>query len=106
MAKQKRPPAADGEILTKQKAKTKRPPMFKVILLNDDYTSMEFVVMILETVFNKSRPEAVEVMLAVHTAGRGVAGIYTRELAETKIAHVEALAQMDGFPLKCLMEPE
>lgn len=105
MAK-KRNPGVEGDVLTKPKVQTKQPPMFKVILLNDDYTSMEFVVMVLESVFNKSRPESVEIMLAVHTAGRGVAGIYTRELAETKIQHVETLAQLEGFPLKCLMEAE
>ena len=106
MAKKKRNPEIEGDVITKPKTQTKRPAMFKVILLNDDYTSMEFVVMILETVFNKSRPESVEIMLAVHTAGRGLAGVYSRELAETKINHVETLAQLEGFPLKCLMEPE
>lgn len=94
-----------GEIITKERTKTKEPPMYKVVLLNDDYTTMEFVVMILESVFKKSANEANEVMLEVHTNGRGIAGIYTKEIAETKIAIVHHLARQNEFPLKCNMEP-
>lgn len=79
--------------------------MFKVLLLNDHYTTMEFVVLVLEQVFHKTAEEAVQIMLAVHEAGRGVAGQYPKEVAETKIAIVRHLARKDGFPLQCVMEP-
>ena len=93
--------------LTKTRPKTQvvEPPLFKVILLNDDYTSMEFVVLILESVFHKSREDATTIMLSVHRSGAGVAGTYTKEVAETKIAIVEQLARQSEFPLKCAMEP-
>ncbi|SHJ29450.1 ATP-dependent Clp protease adaptor protein ClpS [Desulfatibacillum alkenivorans DSM 16219] len=80
--------------------------MFKVLLHNDDYTTMEFVVGVLQRVFNKSVPEATRIMLNVHNRGVGVAGVYTAEVAETKIETVHSMAQADGFPLKCSMEPE
>jgi ATP-dependent Clp protease adaptor protein ClpS len=96
---------SQGEIITKERTKTKEPPMYKVILLNDDYTTMEFVVMVLESVFKKSSNEANEIMLEVHTNGRGIAGVYTKEIAETKIAIVHHLARQNEFPLKCNMEP-
>ena len=79
--------------------------MYKVILLNDHYTSMEFVVAILEGVFHKNTVEAHQVMLNVHKVGRGIAGAYTREIAETKVATVTQLAKREGFPLQCVMEP-
>ena len=79
--------------------------MFKVLLLNDHYTTMEFVVLVLEQVFHTTAEEAVQIMLAVHEAGRGVAGQYPKEVAETKIAIVRHLARKDGFPLQCVMEP-
>lgn len=79
--------------------------MFKVLLLNDHYTTMEFVVMVLEQVFHKTADEAMQIMLAVHKAGKGVAGVYPREVAETKIAIARHLARKDGFPLQCVMEP-
>ena len=80
--------------------------MFKVLLLNDHYTTMEFVVMMLEQVFHKTADEAMQIMLAVHKAGKGVAGLFPKEVAETKVAIVQHLARKDGFPLQCVMEPE
>ena len=89
----------------KEKVRVKEPSMYKVILLNDDYTSMEFVVHVLESVFHKSSDEAHRVMLAVHQQGSGLAGVYTKEVAETKIAVVHHLARQSQFPLKCGLEP-
>ena len=80
--------------------------MYRVMLLNDHYTTMEFVIHILEQAFNKTRAEAEAVMLTVHTKGSGVAGVFTKEIAETKIAVVEHLARQNNFPLKCAMDPE
>lgn len=80
--------------------------MYKVLLHNDDYTTMEFVVMILETVFNRSSTEATRIMLNVHHRGHGVAGIYTREIGETKIAIVHAEARSRQFPLRCSLEKD
>jgi ATP-dependent Clp protease adaptor protein ClpS len=82
------------------------PPMYKVMLLNDDYTTMEFVVEILVYVFQKSSEEATRIMLSVHRSGVGVCGVYTLEVAETKVETVLALARENGFPLKCIMERE
>lgn len=93
-------------VLEKSRQKTAKPPMFKVFLLNDDYTTMEFVVEILETVFGRSKVEATSVMLHVHRNGKGLAGVYTREIAETKVAQVHTQAKENGFPLKCDMEKE
>ncbi len=80
------------------------PPMFKVLLHNDDYTTMEFVVEILEKVFHKSTAEATQIMLHVHRNGVGVCGVYPEEVAETKVEMVHHLARKNGFPLKCTME--
>lgn len=82
------------------------PPMYKVLLHNDDYTTMEFVVEILIYVFNKSPEEAIRIMLNVHHNGIGVCGVYTFEVSETKVETVHALAREQGFPLKCTMERE
>jgi len=82
----------------------KEPPLYKVLLLNDDYTTMEFVVEILMVVFHKSPEESTRIMLKVHKEGVGVAGIYTRDIAETKVDTVHALAGEKGYPLKCTME--
>ncbi len=84
----------------------KRPPMYHVFLLNDDYTTMDFVVSVLEKVFRKSTVEATQIMLHVHKKGKGLAGTYTREIAETKIGTVHTLAREYEFPLKCSMEKE
>lgn len=93
-------------IQTDTRAKTARPDLYKVLLLNDDYTTMDFVVNILESVFKKSPVEAVQIMLHVHKRGSGVAGIYTKDIAETKISIVHELARKHQFPLKCVMEKE
>jgi ATP-dependent Clp protease adaptor protein ClpS len=82
------------------------PPMYKVMLLNDDYTTMEFVVEILVYVFQKSSEEATRIMLNVHRSGVGVCGVYALEVAETKVETVLTLARENGFPLKCIMERE
>lgn len=94
----------EGWVVTDQKQKVKEPPFYKVLLHNDDYTSMEFVVLLLEKVFNKSTPEATRIMLNVHQQGIGVAGVYSKEIAETKVAIVHDLAQKNEYPLRCSME--
>jgi ATP-dependent Clp protease adaptor protein ClpS len=90
----------------KPQSKTKRPPMFKVILLNDDYTPMEFVVDLLKSVFHKPHAEATRIMLWVHQNGMGIAGVYPYEVAETKVRMTEELAREAQYPLKCVMEKE
>jgi len=84
----------------------KKPNMYKVILLNDDYTTMDFVVEILITVFHKSAVEATRIMLDVHQKGKGIVGVYTFDIARTKIAQVEQMANEREFPLAAVMEPE
>lgn len=84
--------------------KLKKPPLYKVLLHNDDYTTMEFVVYILKAVFHKSELDAVQIMLAVHQQGLGVAGVYTYEIAETKVDKVAQLARANEFPLLCTLE--
>lgn len=84
----------------------KEPSMYRVLLHNDDYTTMEFVVEILMVVFNKSIERATEIMLNVHYKGVGMCGVYTHDVAETKVETVSRLAQENGFPLKCTMEEE
>src|SRR6476619_198077 len=96
----------DGEILERTKQETKKPELFKVLLLNDDYTTMDFVVEVLETVFNKAPAEAYRIMMAVHTQGYGLCGVYPFEVAETKVAAVVERARSQGFPLRATMEPE
>ena len=93
-------------VVVKAKPKTRKPSMYKVLLLNDDYTTMDFVVEILETVFNKAPAEAYRIMMAVHTQGQGLCGVYPFEVAETKVATVVELARGQGFPLRATMEPE
>ena len=94
----------EESVSTKERIETKEPPLYKVILHNDDYTSMEFVVAILKNVFNKSSSEATRIMLSVHHEGVGIAGVYTKEIGETKISIVRELAQNNNFPLKCSLE--
>ena len=86
------------------KPKLQQPPMYKVILLNDDYTPMEFVVHILENFFKMNREKATRIMLHVHTRGKGVCGVYTRDVAETKVAQVNDYSRMNNHPLLCAME--
>ena len=93
-------------LATRAKPKTKRPSLYKVLLLNDDYTPMEFVVLILERFFNKNREEAVQVMLHVHKHGVGICGVFTYEVAETKVAQVIEFARRHQHPLQCTMEKE
>jgi ATP-dependent Clp protease adaptor protein ClpS len=95
----------DGLALEEARPRVKRPPLYKVILLNDDYTPMEFVVLILEHFFQKDRTNATRIMLEVHTRGRGVCGIYPHEIAETKVAQVTAYARDHHHPLLCTLEP-
>jgi len=90
----------------KARQELKKPPLYRVFLLNDDYTTMDFVVSVLEKVFHKSTVEATQIMLHVHKNGKGLAGTYTREIAETKIGTVHTLAREHEFPLKCSMEKE
>ena len=100
-----RPGKQDGtEVVEKPKATARRPELFHVFLLNDDYTTMEFVVQVLESVFDKGPAEAYRIMMEVHTRGRGVCGAYTFEVAETKVATVHDLARADGFPLRAGIE--
>ena len=94
------------EVLEKTRQETKKPELFKVLLLNDDYTTMDFVVEILEGVFNKAPAEAYRIMMAVHTQGQGLCGVYPFEVAETKVGTVVELARESGFPLRAAMEPE
>ena len=96
----------EGSILEAEKVRTKPPPMFKVMLLNDDYTPMDFVVVVLQTVFAMSREQATQVMLKVHRDGMGVCGIYTREVAATKVEQVIELAKSHQHPLQCTMEKD
>ena len=91
---------------TKEQAKTKRPPLYKCILLNDDYTPMEFVVHVLERFFSKNREEATRIMMHVHQRGVGVCGVYTYEVAETKVTQVMDLARQNQHPLQCTIEKE
>ncbi|MEW6354309.1 MAG: ATP-dependent Clp protease adapter ClpS [Pseudomonadota bacterium] len=98
------PQHEDGVALQEAKPKLERPPLYKVMLLNDDYTPMEFVVQVLETFFCMNREQAVQIMLHVHTRGMGVCGVYTRQIAETKVAQVNEFSQQHQHPLLCTME--
>ena len=93
-------------VATRAKPKTKKPSLYRVLVLNDDYTPMEFVVYVLENFFNKSREDATLVMLHVHQNGVGVCGVYSYEVAETKVAQVLDLARRNQHPLQCTMEKE
>tara|TARA_Y100000813_G_C24108510_1_gene326609 strand:- start:526 stop:840 length:315 start_codon:yes stop_codon:yes gene_type:complete len=94
------------ETVTEDKVLIKKPKLYKVILLNDDYTPMEYVVQLLKVVFRKNENEAVNIMLMVHKKGSGVCGIFTKEIAETKVETVLKMAKSDQHPLKCIMEPD
>ena len=97
-------PMLNNQVQQEQKKKIKKPQLYKVILLNDDYTTMDFVVEILIKVFNKEAKEAVDIMLNVHNKGQGICGVYTYDVATSKINTVTRLAQMNEFPLKCSCE--
>ena len=95
----------DGDLAVQSsKPELKKPPLYKVILLNDDYTPMEFVVEVLETIFRMNREQATQVMLTVHTQGKGVCGIYTRDIAETKMNQVNQYSREHQHPLLCELE--
>jgi ATP-dependent Clp protease adaptor protein ClpS len=94
----------EGLALEEAKPRVKRPPMYNVVLMNDDYTPMEFVVHILERFFAKDRPSATRIMLEVHTKGKGVCGVFTYEIAETKVAQVTTYARDHQHPLMCTLE--
>ncbi len=110
MATQPPPPGGDDDndvgVATRTKQKTKKPSLYKVLLLNDDYTPMEFVIHVLERFFGKSRDEATRIMLHVHQKGVGVCGVYTFEVAETKVTQVMDFARQHQHPLQCTMEKE
>ena len=93
-------------VVTESKPKTKKPSMYKVLLLNDDYTPMEFVVAVLERIFHKNHDDATQIMLHVHQRGLGVCGVYPFDVAETKVTQVLDLAQRQQHPLQCTMEKE
>lgn len=93
-------------VITERKQKVDKPPMYKVLLHNDDFTTQEFVVLILQSVFHKNFADAFKIMMAVHNAGIGIAGVYTHEIAEAKCNRVIEMAQSQGFPLLCTVEEE
>jgi ATP-dependent Clp protease adaptor protein ClpS len=96
-----------GVVTKKQRAKqTERPKRYKVLLHNDDYTTMEFVVWVLQSVFHHDEPSAMEIMLHVHRNGMGVAGVYGREIAEARVSQVESLSRQHEFPLRCSLEED
>jgi len=96
----------EDDVITKSRDKTREPAMYKVLLHNDDYTTMEFVVEILKFVFHKNEERAMTIMLNVHKKGVGVCGLYTYDIASTKINSVHTLAKERGYPLRCSMEEE
>jgi ATP-dependent Clp protease adaptor protein ClpS len=96
-----------GVVTKKQPARTvERPKRYKVLLHNDDYTTMEFVVWVLQSVFHHDEPTAMQIMLHVHRTGTGVAGVYSREVAEARVSQVEALARQHEYPLRCSLEED
>ena len=96
----------DTATITKSKTQTKRPSLYRVLLLNDDYTPMEFVVLVLQEVFNKTRADAMRIMLHVHNQGVGECGVYPFEVAETKVTRVMDAARKNQHPLQCVMEKQ
>lgn len=94
----------DESVATESRTTPKKPPLYKVLLHNDDFTTMEFVVHVLESVFGQPHPKAVQIMLHVHTRGVGVAGIYTLEVAEMKVHEATSLARIREYPLLCTLE--
>jgi ATP-dependent Clp protease adaptor protein ClpS len=94
----------DSDTLVQERIRTQKPKMFRVLLINDDYTTMDFVVHVLVTVFLKSPSEATQIMLQVHRVGKGVAGIFSKQIAEAKIEQVHQRARSQGHPLRCDME--
>lgn len=103
---EKVPQHHDELVVQESRPKLEKPKLYKVILLNDDYTTMEFVVEVLELFFRRTREQATQIMLHVHTRGRGVCGVYSRDIAETKVMQVMQYAEDHQQPLQCVMEPE
>lgn len=101
-----RNPDRQGDVQEKTRTKTAKPPLFRVLLHNDDYTTMEFVIHVLESIFDKSPAEAHRIMMFVHTQGVGVCGTYTHEIAETKVDRVHEEAREAGYPLRATLEEE
>jgi ATP-dependent Clp protease adaptor protein ClpS len=99
-------PQHGEEVLERTRADVREPQLFKVVLLNDDYTTMDFVIHVLESVFLKSPAEAFRIMMHVHTQGKGLCGLYPHDIAETKVEAVHELAQDNGFPLRAAIEQE
>lgn len=97
---------SDSTVLEAQHTRLKPPPLYKVLLLNDDFTPMEFVVVVLQQFFSKSREQATRIMLKVHQEGVGVCGVYTQDVAQTKVDQVTAFAQDNQHPLQCVMEEQ
>ena len=106
MSDQKQIQHTGGVAADEVKPKLKKPTLYRVILVNDDYTPMEFVVLVLQRFFRKGREEAVQIMLNVHTRGSGVCGVFTAEIAETKVRQVLSFSRDNKHPLQCTMEPE
>jgi ATP-dependent Clp protease adaptor protein ClpS len=96
----------ESVLVAEPKTRTARPPFYKVLLLNDDFTPMDFVVLILKQVFHKPHEDAIRIMLEVHNAGAGTCGVFTRDVAETKIDQVAAISRKNEHPLQCVMEKE
>lgn len=94
----------EGAVLTEEDTETRQPDEYRVILLNDDFTTMEFVVAVIMSVFHRDMLEATRIMLDVHKKGKGIVGTYTYDIAVTKISRVHTMARENGFPLKCIME--
>ncbi|RJK99230.1 ATP-dependent Clp protease adapter ClpS [Paracoccus aestuarii] len=99
-------PSDESDLAVKPRAKSQRPPMYKVLMLNDDFTPMEFVVHVLERLFHMTHAQAIEIMLTVHRKGVAVVGVFSHEVAETKVAQVMELARRQQHPLQCTMEKE
>ena len=99
-------PNQEGELAVRERRRAKKPRRFKVVLHNDDYTTREFVIEILKAVFHKAHGEATRIMLTVHHKGKGICGVYTRDIAATKVDQVTRAARGRGHPLRCTMEAE
>ena len=108
VAPRTRPKEADdggNVVLERRTQKTKPPQMYQVVMLNDDYTPMEFVVVVIQEFFNKDRETATQIMLKIHLDGRGICGVYSRDVAATKVDQVQEAARQAGHPLQCVSEP-
>jgi len=96
---------ADTGVVTRTRPRTKKPSNYKVLMLNDDYTPMEFVVVVIQEFFNKDRETATQIMLKIHLDGKGICGVYSRDVAATKVEQVQEAARQAGHPLQCVSEP-